>query len=935
MKTALHSVLPLALLLFSVANVDAAETEKPPTKEAVEFFESRVRPVLAANCLTCHSEEKQKGGLRLDTRAAVLKGAKSGPVVTPGNPDKSVLIQAIRHEGKKKMPPTGKLPDDVIDALAAWVKMGVPWPQGTAGEVRIYPTAIADVRKTHWAFQPVVKAAAPIVKDEAWIQTPIDRFICAKLEAKDLTPAKPADRRTLIRRASFDVIGLPPTPEEIAAFEADRSPNAFQKIVDRLLASPQYGERWGRHWLDVARYSDTKGYVFQEERRYPYAYTYRDYVIRAFNEDLPYDQFIIQQLAADQLNLGEDKRALAAMGYLTLGRRFLNNQADIIDDRIDVVCRGLLGLTVSCARCHDHKFDPIPTKDYYSLYGVFANSMEPADLPLLKKPERTAAYDAFEKELQARELKVSDFIEASRLELSAKFRKRAGDYLLAAQHEPANPGARAESIGPDDLHPQMIRRWRTYVEESRTKHNAVLTAWIQFAKLPEKEFAAKSAEALKNVSEKGRQPINALVVKALTEKPPDSLAAVAKIYGELFAQADHRWQEAVAKAKELKMPPPPALADTDWEEVRLVLYGPGTPPAIQTEDVRKFIDRAGRDKLTGLRREVEQWKASSPAAPPRAMVLNDAPNPQDPHVLLRGNPNNLGEVVPRQFLMVLAGDKRQPFKEGSGRLELARAIASRDNPLTARVLVNRVWLHHFGSGLVRTPSDFGLRGEPPTHPELLDYLAAMFMEDGWSIKKLHRRIMLSSVYQQSSASDPKVTQADPENQLLSHMNRTRLEFEAMRDSLLYVAGRLDVEMGGPAVDELKQPFSARRTVYGFIDRQNLPGLLRTFDFASPDTSSPQRYTTTVPQQALFLMNSPFVSEQAKTLVSRPDVASLPDTAAKIKRLYHLAYGRQPEADELQLGLRFLEPEKGKPASASIWNEYAQVLLLGNEFAFVD
>jgi hypothetical protein len=565
---------------------------------------------------------------------------------------------------------------------------------------------------------------------------------------------------------------LPPTPEEVAAFEADHSPDAYAHLVDRLLASPRYGERWGRHWLDVARYADSKGYVFTDERRYPFAYTYRDYVIRSFNEDLPYDQFVAQQVAADQLPLGEDKRPLAALGYLTLGRRFLNNTHDIIDDRIDVTMRGLQGLTVACARCHDHKFDPIPQKDYYSLYGVFASSVEPKELPLIGQPDRTPELAAFEKELAKRKAEVEKYRETNKAELS-----------------------------------------------------------------------------------KGN---------------------------------------------------------------------------------RKF-----RDGLRALRKKVEQWQATSPSAPPRAMVLQDAPSPTTPHVFLRGNPNNRGAAVPRQFLEVVAGEKRQPFRQGSGRLELARAIADRNNPLTARVMVNRIWLHHFGAGLVRTPSDFGLRGEAPTHPELLDWLAVTFMDNGWSIKKLHRLILLSNTYQQASSDDPQLLQNDPDNRLLARMNRQRLDFEALRDSLLAVAGRLDTTMGGRALELTTAPFTPRRSVYGFIDRQNLPGLFRTFDFASPDTSTPQRYTTTVPQQALFLMNSPFVIEQARHFVQRADVAAQTTDDAKIERMVRLAYGRAAEADEISLGLRFLsdarkvKDEKQGGLHLSAWEQYAQVLLLGNEFAFVD
>jgi hypothetical protein len=903
----------------------------PPNKDGVEFFEARIRPLLADRCLSCHGPEKKKGGVRLDSRAAMLKGNSGGPVLSPGEPDKSPIIRAVRQDTKIKMPPDGKLPVDAIDALTAWVKMGAPWP--AADKPKADASDVAELRKSHWSFQPIRKPTVPTVKTAGWAETPLDRFILAKLDAAGLKPAPPADKRTLIRRAYLDLIGLPPTPEEVDAFVKDNSPDAFARVVDRLLASPQYGERWGRHWLDVARYADTKGYVFQEERRYPYAYTYRDYVIRAFNEDLPYDRFITEQLAADRLELGEDKKPLAAMGFLTLGRRFLNNTHDIIDDRIDVVSRGLMGLTVSCARCHDHKFDPIPTKDYYSLYGVFAGSVEPADLPLFGKPEQTAAYLAFEKELQARETKVNEFLETTRGELIGKFRARAGEYLLAAQVAPPPGDGQPRMLTDGELHPRMIARWRSLLEETKKKHHPVLAPWHAFAALPQKDFAAQASVIVKGWSEKkdAGKPINAEVVQAFAGKPPSSLQEVAKVYGDLLVQADQRWRDGVAKANETHVDAPTALPDAAWEEIRHLHYGPGSPPIIETADVPRFYNRAARDKHTALRMEVEKWKATSPAAPPRAMVLNDTPAPEKPHVFLRGNPNNAGEEVPRQFLLVLAGDQRKPFHEGSGRLELAHAIATPDNPLTARVLVNRVWQHHFGQGLVRTPSDFGLRGDLPTHPQLLDYLAATFMEQGWSIKKLHRMVLLSATYQQSSEAGERAGQADPENRLLAHVNRRRLEFEPLRDSLLFVAGRLDPKTGGPAVDAGSAGGGARRTVYSFIDRQNLPGLLRAFDFASPDTSNPQRHATTVPQQALFLMNNAFVVEQARGLLARPDVTRLPGAEPRIKRLYEILYSREPEADEMKLGRQFVEG----PDAAKNWEEYAQVLLLANEFAFVD
>ncbi len=941
-----HAALfPLAWFVFTAPAVRAADR---PSPREVAFFEKQVRPVLAEHCFRCHGPDKQKADLRLDSRAALLQGGESGAAVVPGNPNRSILIRAVRHDGAVKMPPKKKLPDQVVAALAAWVKMGVPWPAETKAAPKSSPRGGAEPWKKHWAFQPVRKPALPAVRDGRWPLSPVDHFVLAKLEAGGMTPSRPADRRTLIRRATFDLVGLPPTPEEVAAFEADQAPDAFARLIDRLLASPRYGERWGRHWLDVARYADTKGYVFLEERRFPYSYTYRDWVIRAFNEDLPYDRFVVQQLAADRLPLGEDRRPLAALGFLTVGRRFLNNPHDIIDDRIDVVSRGLLGLTVTCARCHDHKFDPVPMRDYYSLYGVFASSVEPPELPLIGTPEQTPAYQAFERELHAREAKLNAFVAQHTGDLLKRFRAQAVDYLLAVYAQQHRFTAEQPApVRAADFNPRLVRRWQAYLDRARSRHDPVLAPWLAFAALGPKDFPAK-APALAAKFAANADPmrrINPLVAKALAGKPPASIRQVAQVYAGLLATADRKWQQAVELASIQKgSAAPQALADPAQEALRQVLYGPGSPVNLPRRELIRFVDRKVRDEATNLRRRVEQWKATAPAAPPRAMVLNDLPQPVAPRVLLRGNPNNPGPVVPRQFLAVLSGPDRQPFRHGSGRLEMARAIADPRNPLTARVMVNRLWLHHFGAGLVRTPSDFGLRSDPPTHPELLDYLAARFVEEGWSVKALHRLIMLSRTYQQDSADNPDYALKDPENRLLWKVSRSRLDFEALRDSFLAVSGRLDLQVGGRPVELTTAPFSGRRTVYGFIDRQNLPGLFRTFDFASPDATNPQRFTTTVPQQALFLLNSPFVVEQARALVARPALTRLKTPQEQIQALYQRLYGRAAEPDEVALGLRFLEaasrPTADKaalPAAAPLtpWEKYAQVLLLANEFCFVD
>jgi mono/diheme cytochrome c family protein len=913
----------------------AADDQKATTvtPQQAEFFEKQVRPVLAGNCFSCHGPDKQKGGLRLDSLPALLKGGDDGPVVVPGNPEKSVLIQAVRYTGDVKMPPKGKLPASALAALTAWVQMGVPWPQTQT------TTRAGASWREHWAFQPVRNPTVPAVTHAGAALAPLDRFILAQLEEKGLTLSPQADRRTLIRRATFDLIGLPPTPEEVAAFEADPAPDAFARLVDRLLASPHYGERWGRYWLDVGRYADTKGYVFFQEAEFPWAYTYRDYVIRAFNEDLPYDRFIMEQLAADQLALGADKRPLTALGFLTLGGRFMNNQQDILDDRIDVVTRGLLALTVTCARCHDHKFDPIPSQDYYSLYGVFASTQEPTVPPLFADPPATEAYGKYARELQTREAKLTEFVRAKHEELVQSARKRVAEYMLAAHRLRSQPRTDDFMLIADgnDLNPRMMVRWRAYLQQQRRTHHPVFVPWEVFEDLPEKTFAeqARACSANFMAHPNPARPINPVVAKSFADHPPRTLLEAAQRYGELLNGADKLWHEAVQHAAAAHQPPPRVLPDPAQEELRQVFYGPDGPPNVAMNpvgDLDLLPDRPSQAKLQELRKAVETWRATGPGAPPRAMVLQDTAVPYEPHVFLRGNPNNLGPAVPRRFVAVLAGEQRQPFQHGSGRLDLARAIVDRNNPLTARVIVNRVWMHHFGSALVRTPSDFGLRSEPPTHPDLLDYLASSFMADGWSLKKLHRRIMLSAAYQQESADRPEGRQVDPENTLLWRMNRQRLDFEATRDALLAVAGRLDPAIGGPPVKDITAPAATRRTVYGFIDRLNVPGLLRTFDFPSPDATSPQRVATTVPPQALFLMNNPFVIEAARRLVQRPDVAAEKDIAGKVDRLYHLLYARGPTSAEVTLAAAYLAETR---TTASAWERYAQALLLANEFVFVD
>jgi hypothetical protein len=794
-----------------------------------------------------------------------------------------------------------------------------------------------------------------------WARTAIDAFILAELEKKGLTPAPAAEPRVLLRRLHFDLTGLPPTPEDIADFELRiaelkgdlqsairNSQSAIEGAVDRLLASPHFGERWGRHWLDVARYADTKGYVFFEDADFTWAWTYRDYVIEAFNRDLPYDRFVLEQLAADQLTLSDDKRSLRALGFLTLGGRFMNNVHDILDDRIDVVSRGLTGLTLTCARCHDHKYDPLSMKDYYGWYGVFASCGEPTVPPLYEPSPKTEEYAKFDKELREREQKLMDFVRQKHQELMTNARKRVAEYLVAAHALRDQPSTEEFMLIADgaDLNPTMTVRWQKYLDQRAKKSDPVFGPWHELAKLPDQEFANAAPPLLNKALADPQAKLNPLVGKVLAGVAPKQLKEVAQRYGVALADVDQQWQTAAKLGKT-------RLDDPAAEELRQVFYGPDAPPNVAMlpyGDLSLLPDRPSQAKLQEFRKALEKWRTSGPGAPPRALVLEDLKAPYEPHVFLRGNPNNPGETARRQMPVVLVHQREpRPFQRGSGRLELAQALVSRQNPLLARVIVNRVWMHLFGAGLVRTPSDFGLRSEPPSHPELLDHLATSFINHGWSMKQLIRSIVLSNVYQQATIADcemriaesktsnpqsafPNPQSIDPENRLLWKMNRRRLDFETTRDALLFVSGKLNRTIGGPSVRDPLSNSANRRTMYSHLDRLNVPSLFRTFDFPSPDATNPQRDTTTVAPQALFLMNHPFVLDCARALVRRSDVATLKETPAKVDRLHRILYARSATAEEQQLASEYLAVQGNSPAA---WERYAHALLLVNELVMVD
>jgi mono/diheme cytochrome c family protein len=796
--TASLSILAVCSAAVLADDTPRAQEKLDPALE--EFFEANVRPVLIAHCLECHGAEKSKGGLRLDARGAMLKGGETGPVVIPGKPEDSPLIEAIRYEGDVQMPPKGKLKDGDIAVLTEWVKRGAPWPDVRRGMApqrsSLRSTSVAALTTAHaegafgqdrslWSLQPVRNPAPPRVSDVAWPRSVIDCFILARLEENGLAPAPRADRATLIRRATYDLTGLPPTAVEIEAFLRDDGPDAFACAVDRLLASPRYGERWGRFWLDLARYGEDQAHSFKP-RLYPYAYRYRDWVIHSLNQDVPYDCFVREQIAGDLLDGPGGTDRLAALGFFACGPVYYGDakKHDQYADRIDTLTRTFLGLTVACARCHDHKYDPIPTTDYYALEGVFA-STEYAEIPDAP-PEQIEAFQKGQAAIQRKETEITAFL---------------------------------------------------------------------------KEEAAR-----------------------------------------------------------LKM----------------------KPAANQLKQIESSLSTEARKKLATLRAELRLLQKIAPPKYPIIHVLRDASRATDMPVLVRGNAETPGAKVPRRFLTVLAGNQSR-FQRGSGRLELACAITSTTNPLVARVIVNRVWQHHFGMGLVPTASNFGALGERPSHPELLDWLANHLMKSNWSLKAIHRAIMLSAVYSQSNRFDSQGFAQDPGNRLLWRMNRQRLDVEAWRDAMLAVADRLDPRIGGPSVS-LDASSNERRTLYAAISRHDLSWMLRLFDFPDPNITSGGRVETTVPLQQLFVLNGDFIVHAAQTFADRLLGAGehkLSDSD-RIRQAYLLLFGRPVTARELALGLSYLE-ESGSTAAGpqtaethrQRWNRYAQALLATNEFLFID
>jgi Protein of unknown function (DUF1553)/Protein of unknown function (DUF1549)/Planctomycete cytochrome C len=864
---------------------------------AIDHFENKIRPVLASRCFACHSASAAapQGGLLLDSAQGIRRGGNSGTAIRPGDPEGSLLIRAIRHTDKKlKMPPGDPLSPEEVADFELWIREGASLPAD--------PSTVDKKQSLLWSLQKPRLTAFPAVKNQGWVRNDIDRFILSLLERRNLAPSPEADRRTLIRRVTYDLTGLPPTAEKVEQFINDATPRAYERLIDELLASPRYGERWGRHWLDVARYSDSVNDSVNTGQRYPWSYTYRDWVIGALNEDLPYDRFVLYQLAADRVPHA-DPRHLAALGFLSLGRDFPNSYPETVDDRIDAVSRGLLGLTVACARCHDHKYDPIPTKDYYALYSILSNIREPNELPLVGKPVRLSQNQVvYQERLDSIQKVYQEYRARRHAEMVAFFKTQAADYMVAARDAEGMSNPEIEELVRDrQLNQHLLARWQRYLRESKGDDEPVFRLWHAAAAIPEKELLASWPRVRKNT--RGAPVIEAEV----DAKRISSLRELAETYAAVLARHDRL----------------ESFGDPEADRLRAVVRGPESPVDVPLEEFDLICTEGDRNNMRSIRvrYNVMLAQAAYDGAAPRAMAVEDLPHPAPAHVFLRGNPNNPGALAPPRFLSCLGGSDAEVFQDGSGRLELARSIIDPENPLTARVIVNRVWMHHFGFGLVRTPSDFGLRGDPTTHPELLDYLAVRFVESGWSLKKLHRLIMTSAVYRQATADNETARKIDPENQLLWRMNRRRLEIESLRDSMLAAAGRLDLTMGGVPFPLTAQPPVPRRSVYGFIERGRIPGLLSSFDFASPDQHAPMRYVTTVPQQALFFLNSPFVAEQARALVARPEVTGTPTASGKISNLYRLIFAREPDKAEIEAGLKFLS-QRSDPvvqvASASPW-----------------
>jgi hypothetical protein len=872
-----------------------------------EHFERVIRPLLAKHCFECHSGPKQFNGLRLDSRSHAFQGGDSGAAIVPGKPMQSLLFLAISQLGELKMPPDSKLTVEEIEIVRSWIEKGAFWP---TNDTPLSVLANPSTARNHWAFQPVSHADTPNPEPDGLASfNAVDAFINRSLNAASLRPTPQADRRTLIRRVTYDLTGLPPSSEEINAFVLDKEPAAYERLIDRLLASPAYGEHLARMWLDVARYADTKGYVYaREERFFVNASAYREWVIRAFQSDIPFDHFLRAQLAADQYS-PDDPTQLAAMGFLTLGRRFLGVTHDIIDDRIDVVTRGMMGMTVSCARCHDHKYDPIPTTDYYALYGIFQNCTDrQVSIPTSTADQLNGiSQPDYSEGLRQRIEKLNAKLSSERLQVANRTRARIADYLFAQTEISRYPEEGFDVVlSSTDLNPTIVRRFENYLSLARINGNPIFDLWFRLTSLGSNNLNHRIQSVHSEWIES--QPQLAFALSFFSDVPND-IREAADQYGRMFRQAEQEIQ-----ARRLARAP----LSEDLALIDEFLFGPKSPCEVPDEEIvgnEFYFDSGTVVELWKLQGEVDRWRLKYCIQPNIAVALFDRPLPIEPRVFKRGNAAQKGEYVSRRFLSALNVLPNRKYSIGSGRRELAEDITNPRNPLTARVWVNRLWQRYFGVGLVATPSDFGLRSPPPSHPELLDWLASELISRGWNSKSIQRTILTSAAYQRASSSDnlavdsiattrqhlEQAWQRDPKNQLLWRYSPKKLTFEELRDTLLLVSGDLDLALVGPTKDMFGTTDSHhRRTVYGLVDRQFLPSTLRHFDFANPDLHIAKRSETSIPQQSLFLLNSPFIAHRARSLVNRlTSSGSLAEPSRLAELVFEEVLGRKPTPLENQ------------------------------------
>jgi hypothetical protein len=966
-----------------------------------------VRPLLVGRCQKCHGASKASGGLRLDSREAILGGGDSGPAAVPGRPDESLVVHAVEHRDDLRMPPKGRLAPAEIAALRGWIERGMPWPADDVGKTggRQKAEGPAAEGREWWSFQPLREPAPPAVEDGAWPRSEIDRFLLARLEERGLAPAPAADRRTLIRRASYDLTGLPPTPEEVEAFVADEGPDAYERLVDRLLASPAYGERWGRHWLDLVRYADTAGE--NTDHPTPHAWRYRNWVIDAFNRDMPYDRSVREQVAGDLLADGTPEghaEGVVATGFLAIARRFghdIDKDMHLTrEDVIDTMGRTFLGLSIACARCHDHKYDPITTRDYYALYGILQSTRfpfpgcepkpQPRDLVPTTTPEAwERAVGPHREALAALDAELGQV--AERVAAESLGLPRAGESGLDVLADGAIADGGANEFGGaagTALDVQVGQLIRLSVSPQGSHGADTTRVGLEIVEVDGPGRWSLEADAIDDLlagnphaDRLGRRDVwwflDGRPGRGLLPEPVRDLSGQAGL---------HVWRDGDTPSVFVNSRETPVAV---WTELppRSAFVHPASDGAVAIawlSPIRGRVRVSGRvadahpggpdgvawalEHLTGdhrqaLRRLADLGAQRADLARRRAELEARAPRPElayavaegaeaDAPIHLRGDPQKPGPVVPRRWLAVLGGQAVEPG-HGSGRRELAGWLTASSNPLTPRVMVNRIWQHHFGRGLVRTPSDFGTRGLPPTHPELLDWLASRFVRDGWSVKAMHRRIMLSAAYRQSSAAGDDALAIDPDNQLCGRFDRRRLDAEEIRDSLLAVGGSLDRTPGGPHpfppentwAFTQHDPFSTfydddRRSVYLITLRNRRHSFLGLFDGADPNATTPDRQVTTVPTQSLFFLNDPFFHRQAERLADR--VLEQADGPARLEALYRLACQRAPGPSDRATAEAFLArysaelagvPAGERPRAA--WAALARAVLASNEFLYLD